>query len=109
MSNTKTRPPQPDIRQEQDRVVQALQRPVLGLSSSKVQGQHLEGLAIVYIRQSSLHQVLEHRESTLRQYGLVDYAVALGWPAERVLVIDEDQGHSGKFLEGRAGFQRILA
>lgn len=109
MSNTKTRPPQPDSRQEQDCVVQALQRPVLGLSSSKVQGQHLEGLAIVYIRQSSPHQVLEHRESTRRQYGLVDYAIALGWPSERVLVIDEDQGQSGKFLEGRAGFQRILA
>jgi DNA invertase Pin-like site-specific DNA recombinase len=102
-------PPQPADGQKQDRVVPALQRPVFGLSSSKIQSQHLEGLAIVYIRQSSPQQVLEHRESTLRQYGLVDYAIALGWLAERVLVIDDDQGHSGKYLEDRAGFQRILA
>lgn len=109
MSSTTTRKLQPGSSKKQDREAATQQPPVLGLSSSKVQAQHLEGLAIVYIRQSSPQQVLEHRESTRRQYGLVDYAVALGWPRERVLVIDEDQGQSGKYVEGRAGFQRVLA
>ena len=53
--------------------------------------------------------MLEHRESTARQYALVDRAVALGWPAAAVEVIDEDQGHSGSSAEGRSGFQRLLA
>jgi DNA invertase Pin-like site-specific DNA recombinase len=66
-------------------------------------------LAIVYVRQSSLQQVLENRESTLRQYALADCARAMGWPAERVLVIDEDQGLSGRSANARAGFQRLLA
>jgi hypothetical protein len=66
------------------------------LRSAKVQDQHRAKLAIVYVRQSSPHQVLEHRESRELQYALADHAVALGWPRERVLVIDEDQGQSGK-------------
>jgi DNA invertase Pin-like site-specific DNA recombinase len=66
-------------------------------------------LAIVYVRQSTQQQVLEHRESTARQYALADRAVALGWPAAAVEVIDEDQGHSGSSAEGRSGFQRLLA
>ena len=53
--------------------------------------------------------MLHHRESAARQYGLVHRAVALGWPAERVLVIDEDQGQSGRIADGRAGFQRLVA
>ncbi len=53
--------------------------------------------------------MLEHRESTARQYALVDRAVALGWPRDRVLGIDEDQGHRGSTAEGRLGFQRVLA
>ena len=77
--------------------------------SAKIQDRHLERLAIVYIRQSTPQQVLEHRESRERQYALVDYAATLGWPRERVLVIDEDQGHSGKSAEGRAGFHHLLA
>jgi DNA invertase Pin-like site-specific DNA recombinase len=77
--------------------------------SSKIQARHLERLAIVYIRQSTPHQVLDHRESRERQYALADYAVALGWPRDRVLVIDEDQGHSGKTAEGRHGFHRVFA
>ncbi len=108
MSSTKTRSSRLDTPQTQDSVAQALP-PVPGLSSAKIQEQHLERLAIVYIRQSSPQQVLEHRESTRRQYGLADYAIALGWSAERVLVIDEDQGQSGRSAENRAGFQRILA
>jgi DNA invertase Pin-like site-specific DNA recombinase len=79
------------------------------LGAAKIQPHHLERLALVYIRQSTAQQVLEHRESTRRQYGLVDYAVALGWPAERVLVIDEDQGQSGRTAAGRSGFQYLLA
>ena len=54
-------------------------------------------------------QVADHHESTARQYALVDRAVALGWPRERILVIDEDLGISGQSAEGRPGFQRLLA
>ncbi|MEK7992175.1 MAG: recombinase family protein, partial [Planctomycetota bacterium] len=77
--------------------------------SSKVRPEHLEKLAIAYVRQSSPQQVLEHRESRERQYGLVDVARALGWPAERILVIDDDQGQSGQGADHRGGFQRLLA
>jgi DNA invertase Pin-like site-specific DNA recombinase len=77
--------------------------------SEKITDEHLQRLAIVYVRQSTQQQVLEHRESTARQYALADRAVALGWPAAAVEVIDEDQGHSGSSAEGRSGFQRLLA
>lgn len=77
--------------------------------SEKIAEEHLRRLAIVYVRQSTPQQVLEHRESTARQYALADRAVALGWPAAAVEVIDEDQGHSGSSAEGRHGFQRLLA
>lgn len=77
--------------------------------SSKIHPKHREKLAIVYVRQSSPKQVLEHRESRERQYALVDLAKDFGWPAERVLVIDEDQGQSGKRGDNRNGFQRLLA
>ena len=59
---------------------------------TKITAEHLARSAIVYIRQSTPQQIIEHKESTNRQYGLVDRAVALGWPADRVVVIDEDQG-----------------
>src|SRR5262249_51344479 len=77
-------------------------------SSAKVLPGHLEKLAIVYVRQSSQAQVLEHRESTARQYAFADQAVAFGWPRERVLTIDEDLGKSGRSAEGRSGFQRLV-
>jgi DNA invertase Pin-like site-specific DNA recombinase len=77
--------------------------------SDKITDEHFARMAIVYVRQSTQHQVLEHRESTARQYALADRAVALGWPATAVEVIDEDQGHSGSSAEGRSGFQRLLA
>lgn len=77
--------------------------------SSKIQREHLEKLAIVYVRQSSPRQVMEHRESRERQYALVELAKRLGWRSERVLVIDEDQGQSGKWADNRNGFQRVLA
>src|SRR5258707_7153098 len=79
------------------------------LRSAKIQDRHHAQLAIVYVRQSSPQQVLEHRESRERQYALADHAIALGWPKDRVLVIDEDQGQSGRTADDRAGFQRLVA
>jgi DNA invertase Pin-like site-specific DNA recombinase len=81
----------------------------LPLRSAKIAARHLDRLAVVYIRQSTPHQVLEHRESRARQYALADHAAALGWRPDRVLVIDEDQGHSGKSAAQRGGFHRLLA
>ncbi len=78
-------------------------------NSKKLQRHHLQRMAVVYVRQSNPQQVLDHRESTARQYALVDFAVELGWPAEQVEVIDEDQGHTGSTAEGRHGFHRLLA
>src|SRR5438270_601704 len=66
-------------------------------------------MAYVYIRQSTLMQVTRHAESTDLQYSLVERAVALGWPRERVELIDEDLGKSGAQAEARGGFQRLLA
>ena len=79
------------------------------LRSPKIQPWHLDRLAIDYVRQSTAHQVAENRESTDRQYALVNRAIELGWPPDRILVIDEDQGKSGATAEGRLGFQRLLA
>ena len=79
------------------------------LRSPKLKPWHLDRWAIVYIRQSTLQQVSDHQESAARQYALVDLAVALGWPRERILIIDDDQGKSGGSAEGRPGFQRLLA
>lgn len=76
--------------------------------SSKILLSHLEKLAVVYVRQSSPQQVMENRESTARQYAFADHAVALGWPRERVLIIDEDLGKSGRTAEGRGGFHRLV-
>lgn len=77
--------------------------------SPKLKPWHLDRRAVVYVRQSTPQQVNEHQESTARQYALVDRAVALGWPREQVLVIDDDLGKSGESAEGRPGFQRLLA
>src|SRR5947209_5184 len=70
---------------------------------------HRAKMAYVYIRQSSLMQVTRHAESTDLQYSLVERAVALGWPRERIEIIDEDLGKSGAQAEARGGFQRLLA
>jgi DNA invertase Pin-like site-specific DNA recombinase len=77
--------------------------------AEKILPRHLERLAVVYVRQSTLQQVLAHQESTRLQYSLVRRAVALGWAEARVLVIDEDLGRSGTSVEGRHGFQRLVA
>jgi len=75
---------------------------------SKVGALQLERLAVVYVRQSTRQQVLDHGESTRLQYGLVERAVGLGWQASRVLVIDEDLGKSGSSAAGRVGFGRLV-
>src|SRR5216684_2782859 len=72
---------------------------------SKIQHDHLQRLALVYVRQSSLHQVQYNTASTARQYNLVDRAKELGWPAEKIVVIDQDQGQSGGFCRGARWFQ----
>ena len=74
----------------------------------KVTSGHLARLAYLYVRQSTLRQVLENTESTKRQYALRERAVALGWPRERVVVIDRDQGLSGADSD-REGFQQLVA
>ena len=76
---------------------------------SKVTAEHLKRAAYLYIRQSTLRQVFENTESTQRQYALRRRAVALGWPDERIVVIDEDQGQSGASTTEREGFQRLVA
>jgi DNA invertase Pin-like site-specific DNA recombinase len=75
----------------------------------KVSAAHLKRTAYLYVRQSTLRQVVEHNESAQRQYALRQRAVALGWPTEKVVVIDEDQGHSGAQTVDRPGFQRLVA
>jgi len=75
----------------------------------KITARHLGRLAMLYVRQSTLHQVLENTESTARQYGLRERAIALGWEASRIVVIDQDLGQSGASAVDRAGFQRLVA
>lgn len=74
----------------------------------KIHRRHLDQLAIVYIRQSSMQQVHRNQESTKIQYGLVRLAHELGWAADRINVIDDDLGVSGASAIGREGFQRLL-
>lgn len=75
---------------------------------NKVTASHLSRAAYLYVRQSTLRQVLENTESTKRQYALRERAVALGWPSDRVVVIDSDLGQSGTDSD-RVGFQRLVA
>ena len=75
----------------------------------KVTASHLKRDAFLYVRQSTLHQVVQNTESTQRQYALQQQAVALGWPMERVHVIDCDLGQSGASAVDRAGFQQLVA
>ena len=77
--------------------------------SSKVKAHHTQRAAIIYIRQSSPAQVENHRESTARQYALVEKASQLGWAQEQVTVIDEDLGLSGSGWAERSGFARLTA
>src|ERR1035437_1161849 len=75
----------------------------------KITSQHLQRDPYLYIRQSTPRQVLENTESTQRQYALRDRAVMLGWPLERVHVLDSDLGKSGSQSAGRDGFQRLVS
>lgn len=75
----------------------------------KVTARHLSRQAMLYVRQSTLHQVLENTESTARQYALRERAIALGWEASRIVVIDSDLGQSGASAADREGFQRLVA
>ncbi len=75
----------------------------------KVGTDHLRRDAYLYVRQSTLRQVMENTTSTERQYGLRQRAMALGWPATQVVVIDDDLGRSGASTVGREGFQRLVA
>ena len=77
--------------------------------SLKVQPHHLERAAYLYVRQSSMKQVVENVESTKRQYALRARATALGWSDDRVIVIDSDQGQSGASAAWREGFQRLVS
>ena len=74
----------------------------------KVKASHLKRTAYLYVRQSTLRQVLENTESTQRQYALKQHAVSLGWPLDRIVVIDTDQGQSGASAADREGFKRLV-
>jgi DNA invertase Pin-like site-specific DNA recombinase len=75
----------------------------------KVTKEHLHRKAYLYVRQSTLRQIRVHQESTKRQYALQQQAMDLGWHKERIVVIDDDQGHSGVSTATRKGFQRLVA
>lgn len=75
--------------------------------NDKIQRTHLERRAIVYLRQSTLKQLYEHRESTDRQYALRGRAIELGWREDQVEMIDEDLGQSGTGAGWRSGVQRL--
>ena len=78
-------------------------------AQAKVTADHLRKQAILYVRQSTLHQVKENRESTALQYDLKHQAQELGWNDQQTVVIDEDLGHSGATAMDRSGFQRLVA
>jgi DNA invertase Pin-like site-specific DNA recombinase len=77
--------------------------------ATKVNAVHLARNAYLYVRQSTLKQVLNNTESTARQYALRQRAAALGWPAAQIITIDTDQGHSGASAADREGFQHLVA
>ena len=80
-----------------------------GTAHQKVNAGHLQRNAYLYVRQSTIRQVFENTESTQRQYALRQHAVALGWPLERIIVIDSDLGQSGATAVDRKGFQKLVA
>lgn len=81
----------------------------MSLDASKVNARHLKRDAYLYVRQSTVRQVFENTESTKRQYALRRRAVALGWHADQVIVIDSDLGKSGASCVEREGFKRLVA
>jgi DNA invertase Pin-like site-specific DNA recombinase len=81
---------------------------MMSAANSKIEARHLKGNAYLYVRQSTLRQVFENQESTKRQYALRQRAVALGWPLDRIIVIDSDLGQSGASAVDREGFQHLV-
>ena len=79
-----------------------------GQSQEKIRAEHWDRAAVVYVRQSSRQQVLEHSESTRLQYALTERAAALGWARSRIVVIDDDLGVSAATADARAGFARLV-
>jgi len=79
------------------------------LNNPKIRPDHLDRQAFIYVRQSTLVQVRDNTASKARQYDLVQRAMHLGWPRERITVIDQDQGHSGASSVGRDGFQFLVS
>jgi len=77
-------------------------------TNQKVTANHLKRGAFLYVRQSSMRQVIDHAESTARQYALRQRAIALGWQDEQITVIDSDLGQSGASAVEREGFQRLV-
>ena len=75
----------------------------------KVKPEHLKRDAYLYVRQSTPRQVLEHQESTKRQYALRQHAIALGWHSDQIVVIDNDLGQSGASAVDREGFKKLVA
>ena len=82
---------------------------MMGETHAKVQARHLKRNAYLYVRQSTLRQVLENTESTKRQYALRERAMALGWRLDHVIVIDSDLGQSGASAVDREGFQQLVS
>jgi excisionase family DNA binding protein len=83
--------------------------PALLLTTDKITVSHRSRDAYVYVRQSTPSQMVQHTESLARQYELRERAVALGWPAHQVVVIDADLGRSGAQTDGRVGFKELVA
>ena len=79
-----------------------------GQPQEKIRPEHRDRAAVVYVRQSSRQQVLEHSESTRLQYGLAERAAALGWARSRIVGIDDDLGVSAATADARAGFARLV-
>ena len=79
------------------------------MKTEPIQETHRQKLACIYLRQSTLSQVRQHQESTERQYALRDVALQLGWPPERILILDRDLGISGTQMANRPDFQRLVA
>src|ERR1700688_3515619 len=109
------RPPRPwpnlsaEAQMQIAQIIAALVLTASSVADERLTTTHRAKLAYIYVRQSSVNQVRQHQESTELQYRLVDRAIGLGWPNERVQVIDEDLGKSGSGSVERQGFQKLIA
>lgn len=77
--------------------------------TKKISKEHIDRNAYLYVRQSTVRQVLENTESTKRQYALKEQAIAMGWPEDRITIIDSDLGKSGSSSADREGFKRLVS